>query len=148
MLLPWFSYKPGSIFNLNIYQMIFLTLNKEQIWKSEPQKLLVSYLFMGRIYMKCYNCYAQFFLGPIFAPKSQSSFLYNIQIKVNKVIFLSAQISMSCTKVRKVANIRNRYNQESHLTQDVSWKSDKNTIKHQKPESRGQPFLAMHQCSL
>ena len=36
--------------------------------------------------------------------------------------------------------IRNRYNQVPHLTQDTTWESDKNTIKHHKQESRGQPF--------
>ena len=38
-------------------------------------------------------------------------------------------------KVRKVAKIRN-----PHLTQDTTWESDKNTIKHHKGEPRGQPF--------
>ena len=35
-------------------------------------------------------------------------------------------------KVRKATKIRNQYNQVSHLTQDTTWESDKNTIKHQK----------------
>ena len=42
-------------------------------------------------------------------------------------------------KVRKVAKIRNRYNQVPHLTQDTTWESDKNTTKR---EPRGQPFLS------
>ena len=33
-------------------------------------------------------------------------------------------------KVRKKAKIRNRYNQAPHLTQDTTWESNKNTIKH------------------
>ena len=33
-------------------------------------------------------------------------------------------------KVRKVAKIRNRYNQVPYLTQDITWESDKNTSKH------------------
>ena len=35
-------------------------------------------------------------------------------------------------KVRKVAKIRDRYNQVPHLTQDATWKSDKNTTKQHK----------------
>ena len=34
----------------------------------------------------------------------------------------------SLLKVRKVAKIRNRYNQVPHLTQDTTWESDKNQI--------------------
>ena len=41
-------------------------------------------------------------------------------------------------KVRKVAKIGNGYNQLPHLTQDTTWESDKNTIKHHKREGRGQ----------
>ena len=29
-----------------------------------------------------------------------------------------------------MTKIRNRYNQVSHLTQDTTWESDKNTTKH------------------
>ena len=43
-------------------------------------------------------------------------------------------------EVRKVAKIRNQYNQVSLLTQDITWESDKNTIKHHKQKPRGQPF--------
>ena len=41
---------------------------------------------------------------------------------------------------RKAAKIRNGYNQVPHLTQDTTGESDKNTIRHQKQEPRGQPF--------
>ena len=34
------------------------------------------------------------------------------------------------SKVRKKAKIRNQCNQASHLTQDTTWKSDKNIIQH------------------
>ena len=34
------------------------------------------------------------------------------------------------TKVRKNANIKNRYNQVTHLTQDTIWESDENISKH------------------
>ena len=37
-------------------------------------------------------------------------------------------------EVRKEANIRNRYNQVPYLTQNTTWESDKNTIKHHKQE--------------
>ena len=40
---------------------------------------------------------------------------------------------------KKGGKIRNRYNQVPHLTQDTTWESDKNTIKHYKREPRGQP---------
>ena len=36
--------------------------------------------------------------------------------------------------------ISNRYNQVAYLTQDTTWESDKNTLKHHKQEPRGQPF--------
>ena len=32
-------------------------------------------------------------------------------------------------KVRKVAKIRNRYKQVPHLSHDITWENDKNTIK-------------------
>ena len=39
--------------------------------------------------------------------------------------------------------IKNRYNQAPHLTQDTTWESDKNTIKHHTQESQGvSPFPA------
>ena len=50
------------------------------------------------------------------------------------------EINVSFIKVRKAANIRNRYNQVPHLTQDTTWEIDKNRIKHHKWEPRGQPF--------
>ena len=46
-------------------------------------------------------------------------------------------------KVIKKANIRNRYNQASHLTHDTTWESDINTIKHHIQESQEvSPFPA------
>ena len=36
--------------------------------------------------------------------------------------------------------IRKRYNQVPNLTQDTTWESDKNIIKHHKREPRGQPL--------
>ena len=46
-------------------------------------------------------------------------------------------------KVRKKAKIRSRYNQAPHLTQEITWASDKNTIKHRIQESqRVSPFPA------
>ena len=47
---------------------------------------------------------------------------------------------ISVYKERKVAKIRKRCNQVPHLTQGTTSESDKNTIKHHKPEPRGQPF--------
>ena len=46
-------------------------------------------------------------------------------------------------KVSKDAKIRNRYNQVPHLSQDTTWESDKNTIKHTSQESQdASPFPA------
>ena len=46
-------------------------------------------------------------------------------------------------KVRKNANIRNPYNQIPHLTQNIIWKSDKNTRNHHIQESQKvKPFPA------
>ena len=43
----------------------------------------------------------------------------------------------------KEAKIRNQYNQVPHLTQDTTWESDKNTIKHNIQESQEvSPFPA------
>ena len=39
-------------------------------------------------------------------------------------------------KVRKAAEIRNRYNQVPHLTKDTTWESDITTIKHHKQRAR------------
>ena len=52
-------------------------------------------------------------------------------------IFLTFHTSV---KVRKAAKISNRYIQVPHQTQDSTWESDKNTIKHHRQEPRGQPF--------
>ena len=43
------------------------------------------------------------------------------------------------SKVRKTAKIRNQYNQVPNLTQETTWGSDKNTIRHHKQKPRGQP---------
>ena len=43
-------------------------------------------------------------------------------------------------KVSKGGKIRNRYNQELHLTQDTNGRSDKLTVGHHKRELRVQPF--------
>ena len=39
-------------------------------------------------------------------------------------------------KVGKETKIRNQYNQVPHLTQDTTWESDKNKIKHHTQESQ------------
>ena len=43
-------------------------------------------------------------------------------------------------KVRKLAKLRNRYNQAPHLTKDITLGSHKNTIKHHKREPIDQLF--------
>ena len=37
---------------------------------------------------------------------------------------------MSLSKVKMKAKVRNRYNQVPHMTQDIVWEGDINTIKH------------------
>ena len=44
--------------------------------------------------------------------------------------------------VIKVAKIKNRYNQVPHLTQNTTWKSDKNTIKYHKESQEVSSFPA------
>ena len=46
-------------------------------------------------------------------------------------------------KIRKQVKIKNQYNQIPHLTQDIIWESDTNTIKHHIHDSQEfSPFLA------
>ena len=52
-------------------------------------------------------------------------------------------VGLSTSKVRKKANIRNRYIQVLQVTRDTIWESDKNTRKHHTQENRGiSPFQA------
>ena len=56
------------------------------------------------------------------------------------LVWRCPSILPSILKVRKVAKIRNQYNQVPHLIQDTIRESDKNTIKHHKRDPRGHPF--------
>ena len=47
-----------------------------------------------------------------------------------------SNIMQPVAKVRKKANIRNRYNQVPHLTRDTIWENDKKTRKLHKQESQ------------
>ena len=58
---------------------------------------------------------------------------YLNKLRLNKTIPL-------ILKVRKVAKIRNRYNQVPHLTMGTTRGGDKNTTKHHKQEPRGHPL--------
>ena len=40
---------------------------------------------------------------------------------------MASVLSVSRQQVSKKATIRNRYNQQPHLSQDITWVSDKNT---------------------
>ena len=55
--------------------------------------------------------------------------------------------SKSGQSKKKAAKIRNQYNQVPYLSQDTTWESDKNTIKHHKQETRG-PYNVSIRCSL
>ena len=53
---------------------------------------------------------------------------------------MATEFQSNRPKVRKMAKIRNQYNQVPHLTQDTTWESDQITIRHHKQEPRVQPF--------
>ena len=46
------------------------------------------------------------------------------------------------SKVRKVAKIRNRYNQVPHMTQDTTWESDKTQLNNTNNSQDVSPFPA------
>ena len=48
--------------------------------------------------------------------------------------------SLSLALARMMEKTLNHFNQVPHLTQDTTWESDKDIIKHHKQEPRGQPF--------
>ena len=58
------------------------------------------------------------------------------------MFFAHAQVHDSVNKVSKKAKIRKRYNQVTHLTQDTTWKSDKNTINITNKSQEASPFAA------
>ena len=68
------------------------------------------------------------------------------------MFFAHAQLHNSVNKVSKMAKIRKRYNQVTHLTQDTTWESDKNTINITNKSSEASPFpagdhkAAMNRC--
>ena len=68
------------------------------------------------------------------------------------MFFAPAQLHNSVNKVSKMAKIRKRYDQVTHLTQDTSWESDKNTINITNKSQEASPFpagdhkAAMNRC--
>ena len=50
-------------------------------------------------------------------------------------------------KVRKMAKIRNQYNQVPHLAQDTTWVSNKITIRHHKQEPKDDDELEFNDAS-
>ena len=68
------------------------------------------------------------------------------------MVFAHAQLHNSVNKVSKMAKIRKRYNQVTHLTQDTTWESDKNTINITNKSQEASPFpagdhkAAMNRC--
>ena len=65
----------------------------------------------------------------------------SLDVHIDDLIIIDENVESSfIVKVRKMAKIRNQYNQVPRLTQDTTWESDKITIRHQKQEPRGQPF--------
>ena len=52
-------------------------------------------------------------------------------------------VVLDCIEIRKQAKIRNQCNQVSHLAQDTTWESDKNTRKlHIQESQKVSPFQA------
>ena len=68
------------------------------------------------------------------------------------MFFAHAQLHNSVNKVSKMAKIRKRYNQVTHLTQDTTWESDKNKINITNKSQEANPFpagdhkAAMNRC--
>ena len=58
------------------------------------------------------------------------------------MFFAHAQLHNSVNKVSKMAKIRKRYDQVTHLTQDTTWESDKNTINITNKSQEASPFPA------
>ena len=48
----------------------------------------------------------------------------------------------NCDKIRKAARIRNQYNQAPHLTQDITWESDKTQLNIKNESHVTSPFPA------
>ena len=68
------------------------------------------------------------------------------------MFFAHGQLHNSVNKVSKMAKIRKRYDQVTHLTQDTTWESDKNTINITNKRQEASPFpagdhkAAMNRC--
>ena len=72
-----------------------------------------------------------------------SSFGAFIMASTLLILDTDEQVLWQILKVRKKAKIRNQNNQAPHLTQETTWESDKNTIKHHIQESQEvSPFPA------
>ena len=68
---------------------------------------------------------------------------YRLEIPSQEGFFLFVQDLLRHIKVIKKVKIRNRYNHVPHLTQDTTWESDMNTLKHHIQQSQViSPFLA------
>ena len=59
---------------------------------------------------------------------------------VSKLNVLAHFMYYFCYKVRKIARIRNRYNQVSHISQDTKWESNKITINITNKSQEVSPF--------
>ena len=70
----------------------------------------------------------------------QVLFLIIFFIEFVQVCIPSKTILVREDKESKGENIRNRYNQVLHLTQDINGNGDKLTVIHHKREQRGQSF--------
>ena len=66
--------------------------------------------------------------------KLKNAFFLNIPLNMHVINIApnSHDLMVNAIDVRKVAKIRNRYNQVPHMTKDTAWESDKNIIKHLK----------------
>ena len=73
-------------------------------------------------------------------PRGSLQFVIVVFPDHNHLLFLfKLEREFDESTVRKMAKIRQRYNQVPHLTQDTTWESNK-INKHQQQEPKGQPF--------
>ena len=70
-----------------------------------------------------------------------------ICIQYYKVHISKLHLGLDASKVRKTANIRKRYNQVPHLTQDITWENNKNTLNITNKSQEVSPFPAGEQGS-
>ena len=94
--------------------------------------------------ISCVSCIIILTRLPTFEEKDHTHELYHYlaglptlleEIRCVSGIIILTGLSTLLGEVIRKAKIKNRYNQALHLTQDTTWESNKNTIKHHIQES-------------